>query len=76
MKEHVRKLTEHEFGLLKPELETYIEGRKAQDRLTRMLGLFAPGCDLDLQTLTLTREVPDPAPAEPPADEAPPATSE
>lgn len=61
---------------MKPELTAYIEGQKAQDRLNRMLGLFAPGCDLDLQMLTLVREVAEPEPVcedgcddEPPAEE-------
>lgn len=61
MRDEVRKLTEQEFALLKPELEAYIQGQSAQERLVRMLGLFAPGCDLDLKTLTLTREIPDDA---------------
>lgn len=68
----VRQLTEHEVTLLKPELGAYIAWKEAQARLTRMLGLFAPGCDLDLQTLSLVREIADPAPA----DEVLPAASE
>ena len=64
--ELIRKLTQQELDLLRPEVEAYIAGVQAQDRLQRMTALMSGGdtsVQLDIQQGALVR---------PPAPELPP----
>jgi hypothetical protein len=65
--EVLRGLTEKEVNLLSPEIKAYITGLQAQERLCRMVGLLVEdpeGVELDFNTMTLVRRVPDISPAD------------